>query len=103
MLIPLQPLCTQSDSTWIVSITIRKGGRPGNNLADEPCRFQDSCTRPAYPYSHDNRGSSGSSESYSVNMTWTPRVESHERVFVSGDVDEKIVEGKIFKGSEVEK
>jgi hypothetical protein len=86
-----------------VSLLPPRRGRPGNKLADVPCRFQDSCTRPAYPYSHDNRGSSGSSESYSVNMTWTPRVESHERVFVSGDVDEKIVEGKIVEGSEVEK
>jgi hypothetical protein len=35
-------------------------------------------------------------------MTWTPRVETHERVFVSGDVDEKIVEGKIVEGKIVE-
>lgn len=72
-------------------------------LAEVPCRYQAQCTKPSCPFSHLAGGSDGSSESYSANMTWTPSVpkaETSERVFVSGDAAEKIVEGVVEIGGE---
>lgn len=82
-----------------------EGGRGGSSIKDVPCRFQEKCTKPACPFSHDS--ASGSSGDYSVNMSWyaqgglmnrtpVPKVETSERVFVSGDVAETIVEGELL-------